>query len=849
MNFRSIAAVAASALVSIASGPTVAYATDDVEVRMTMALLAGAEVQITQGQNPEGASTTRVRMTQPVRLDAPTDPQPQAPAEPDPVAEALTEPMIAGRTTNITITIKAGSDEGGGQKARPSPSTSTSQRAPANDAPAPQASTETGPDARAAAPTPGTAAPSTSSSASQATLSAPSTTPTWLASPEAQPTATGQTATGDSVPEQPWPAASESKAPLPPESPTASQDRKADRRRDDDPDAEPTDVDDDEATPTPGTTPIPESTAALQEPTPPAAPPSTPTSQPTVSTTSRTGPEPGEDVLPAPTRTYLHSATPAPNGGGDSDATPGTSQSIPSGNPTQPQDAPTAQERTSSPGATQRPAVGARSGLPFDSGVFAHNPDRVQRYEQTVGRPVDVWQIAPQREEGFGTLLSETKRIVEQPPQGANIDLAIPLLTREEAREVGAAIQGRFPHAYVRPGWEFNLSGSWAWTTDRIGEQAYIEQFRATVDGLREACPKCQITWNPNTGQGGVERAMKAWPGDSYVDIVGVDAYDWANEDPIAGPGQLDDWAAQARKLGKRISLPEYGAHGHQGRGDNPQFIADILAWAARNKDIVAMMSYFDEPEGGYIDNSVADGQMPRVGEALRQGFAQTATEPTAARSTTSTSSSPAASPPDENDQTRQLPTQGQPTQSPEPTRASDQRQAPAPATAQSSQTLDSDTARQEQTVQAFLTGYTWFDNTPAGGSISNPVLHQEAGGTGTYEDPITAAVGHRREGGQASILDWPAGTRIYVRDIGYFLVEDTCGDGATPQNGPCHSLQEAPQGARTWIDLWVGGRTAGENAAQTCAGKLTGLRDIIINPRPGYPVTVQGDLANSCPA
>ena len=345
-----------------------------------------------------------------------------------------------------------------------------------------------------------------------------------------------------------------------------------------------------EAPGTPPPAPVP-STPAVSQPAPP------PTAPPFV----------GEDLGPTPAPTFGHTAAPAPNGA-DQPAVPGRDAQTPVKSPVT--------------GSTsgQQGQLGVRSGLPFDSGVFAHSPDRVQRYEQAVGRPVDVWQVAPQREEGFEVLLSETKRIAEQPPQGANIDLAIPLLSREEGRQIGAAINGRFPTAYVRPGWEFNLKGSWAWTTDRIGEQVYVQRFQATVDGLREGCPECQITWNPNTGQGGVEQAMKAWPGDSYVDVIGIDAYDWGNEDPINGPGQLNDWAEAARKLGKPVSLPEWGAHGKDGRGDNPKFVADVLAWAERNRDIVKMMSYFDEPES-YIENSVGDGQMPQVGAALRQGF------------------------------------------------------------------------------------------------------------------------------------------------------------------------------------------------------------------------------------
>ena len=49
----------------------------------------------------------------------------------------------------------------------------------------------------------------------------------------------------------------------------------------------------------------------------------------------------------------------------------------------------------------------------------------------------------------------------------------------------------------------------------------------------------------------------------------------------------------------------------------------------------------------------------------------------------------------------------------------------------------------------AYITAYTWFDNTPAGSpTISHPVLHKTAGGSGTYEDPVTIAVGHSLETG-----------------------------------------------------------------------------------------------------
>jgi hypothetical protein len=56
-------------------------------------------------------------------------------------------------------------------------------------------------------------------------------------------------------------------------------------------------------------------------------------------------------------------------------------------------------------------------------------------------------------------------------------------------------------------------------------------------------------------------------------------------------------------------------------------------------------------------------------------------------------------------------------------------------------------------TFSAYITGYGWPDNTPASADISNPVIHQSAGGSGTYADPITIAVGHSIINGK-DILD-----------------------------------------------------------------------------------------------
>ena len=145
-----------------------------------------------------------------------------------------------------------------------------------------------------------------------------------------------------------------------------------------------------------------------------------------------------------------------------------------------------------------------------------------------------------------------------------------------------------------------------------------------------------------------------------------------------------------------------------------------------------------------------------------------------------------------------------------------------------------------EETVvpDAYLTAYTWFDNTPEGSpDISNPVKHKNAGGAGTYADPVTIAVGHSLETGK-DVLDFPAGTLIYLPHVRrYFIVEDTCGDGPAPEEGPCHSGASEHRGASIWLDMWIGGEGGSASLAERCTEKVTGVRAAVFNPADNYVV------------
>ncbi|MDT7664898.1 MAG: hypothetical protein QOD04_4454 [Pseudonocardiales bacterium] len=131
--------------------------------------------------------------------------------------------------------------------------------------------------------------------------------------------------------------------------------------------------------------------------------------------------------------------------------------------------------------------------------------------------------------------------------------------------------------------------------------------------------------------------------------------------------------------------------------------------------------------------------------------------------------------------------------------------------------------------LNIWLTGYSWQDNTPPGSSVvGEPVLHQQAGGTGTFADPITVAVpGHQ------GAMAWQPGTRFYLPTVKrYVIVEDS---GAS----------RAPAGTDTHLDMWIGGQDGTLAATNACEDSLTGRVAAELNPPNNLPVIVGPIYAN----
>lgn len=182
----------------------------------------------------------------------------------------------------------------------------------------------------------------------------------------------------------------------------------------------------------------------------------------------------------------------------------------------------------------------------------------------------------------------------------------------------------------LRLGWEFN--GGWYTWRAKDKEQAFAKYWRQIVKTMRAVpgAEELQFCWNPTLGYQQFP-SEKAWPGDEYVDFVGVDVYDeawlqngypWpadANADEIlkrrkkvwnewiynANHG-LAYWKKFTAEHHKPLAVPEWGLNnrvmdGQQCGGlDNVYFVEQMHTFITDPASHVAFQCYFDvqAPDG-----------------------------------------------------------------------------------------------------------------------------------------------------------------------------------------------------------------------------------------------------------
>ena len=199
------------------------------------------------------------------------------------------------------------------------------------------------------------------------------------------------------------------------------------------------------------------------------------------------------------------------------------------------------------------------------------------------------------------------------------------------ARELARNLVGTgFEYSIIRLGAEMNgtwNAGSLGTTVTQWHQWAHC--FAQEVQAMRSVRgTHFLFDWNINANYRNIPLA-DFYPGNAYVDIIGIDAYDmgaaniplpaisnparWA--DLAAQPAGLDEVEAFAAAHGKPLSFPEWATCISQ--GDDGYYVTDMGAFIAQHD--VAFQSWFDDGNDGILQLSQAEA--PRSLAAYDRAF------------------------------------------------------------------------------------------------------------------------------------------------------------------------------------------------------------------------------------
>ncbi|HEX5660152.1 MAG TPA: glycosyl hydrolase, partial [Polyangiales bacterium] len=165
---------------------------------------------------------------------------------------------------------------------------------------------------------------------------------------------------------------------------------------------------------------------------------------------------------------------------------------------------------------------------------------------------------------------------------------------------------------------EFN--GTWfPWNPKTVGLQVWTDCWKHVYTAIHSESD-LKVTWVFSANKSGVaselfavENVWDAYPGDEYVDVLGLTRYDFQDFTAMTstdwrdtcGSGQdICDAAKLAREHGKKLAVVEWSIQRDEsGWGDNPNFVQMMFGFFADNRDVLLLENNFNHYGDGGDEN------------------------------------------------------------------------------------------------------------------------------------------------------------------------------------------------------------------------------------------------------
>ncbi|MCL9793895.1 glycoside hydrolase family 26 protein [Frankia sp. AgKG'84/4] len=282
------------------------------------------------------------------------------------------------------------------------------------------------------------------------------------------------------------------------------------------------------------------------------------------------------------------------------------------------------------------PTSGNRSGLPWLSGVNGDpllNPASVDQFCASRGSLCDLAHVYVARN-SWGSIVQPSFAQQNFAGWPGRLLISVPPFPENTGSSLAACAAGDYDsywrtfgntlnstgrqNSIIRLGWQAN--GNWfQWSA--YNAASYVNCWRRIATAIRAtANPDPVLDWTINAHYSQFppsHNPLELYPGDAYVDSVGIDAYDHYPPSPnlaafnsqasaVGGITWLYDFA---RAHGKQFGIGEWGVapgSGAYGGGDSANFIQWMHDWmAARAGQGFLYEAYFNNCEAGNVGSNL----------------------------------------------------------------------------------------------------------------------------------------------------------------------------------------------------------------------------------------------------